>query len=49
MTPSLGVPSDSPSKLTGKKLLESLPKPLIFNSFFAEEMDAGFILAPLPE
>jgi hypothetical protein len=29
-----GVPSDSPPKLTGKKkLLESLPKPMIFNIF----------------
>ena len=28
------MPSDSPPKLTGKKkLLESLPKPLIFNIF----------------
>jgi hypothetical protein len=32
-----GVPSDSPPKLTGKrKLLESLPKPLIFNIFSAK-------------
>jgi hypothetical protein len=33
-----GVPSDSPPKLTGKrKLLESLPKPLIFNIFSAKK------------
>ena len=45
-----GVPSDSPPKLTGKKkLLESLPKPLIFNIFRQKKMDAGLILAPLPE
>ena len=40
-----GVPSDYPPKLTGKRnLLESLPKPLIFNIFSAKEMDAGLIL-----
>ena len=48
-----GVPSDSPpkqAKLTSKrKLLESLPKPLIFNILSYKKMDAGFILTPLPE
>jgi hypothetical protein len=34
-----GVPSDSPPKLTGKrKLLESLPKPLIFNIFSVRKL-----------
>ena len=40
-----GVPSDSPPKLTGKKTLESLPKPLIFN-IFSKKMGAGLILTP---
>ena len=54
-----GVPSDSPPKPTGKKeLLESLPKPLIFNIFsakngflatFTGEVKSGVITPPSSE